>query len=31
MVLKLDGNSDIGVHVRSNFLLFDLFKAYVLM
>ena len=28
MVLVLDGNSEIGAHVRSNFLLFDLFKAF---
>ena len=28
MVLILDSNSELGAHVRSNFLSFDLFKAH---
>ena len=28
MVIILDGNSGMGSHVRSNYLLFDLFKAF---
>ena len=28
MVLILNGNSEIGTHVRSNLLIFDMFQAF---